>query len=360
MHNTTRRTGLAVVLAATVAAVTATAGHGADGVISGLNSPRGISTASGKALVAESGDGTVAQLRGGENQASALAALPNVVDVALTGHGWEAYAITGGPPPESGAPPPPTASKLWHITSSGKVELVADIGAFQQTDPDPEDQDDPPNPTESNPNGLALLAGGGILVSDAAGNDLLLVDDGHITRVARFSRESVPWPTGYPFGPPPGTPTLAEAVPTAVAVGPDGAYYVSELIGFPFTKGTSRVWRIEPGSVGATCDPANAQAGACRSFATGFSSVIDLTFGRDGTMYVLEMAKDGLGGFLVLGQNPATVVGALYAVKNGVKTELSPGSLIVPGGVAVDQDGSLLVTTGDVLGPAGAVVRVNP
>ena len=360
MHNTTRRTGLAVVLAAAVAAVTATAGHGADGVISGLNSPRGISTASGKALVAESGDGTVAQLRGGENQASALAALPNVVDVALTGHGWEAYAITGGPPPESGAPPPPTASKLWHITSSGKVELVADIGAFQQTDPDPEDQDDPPNPTESNPNGLALLAGGGILVSDAAANDLLLVDDGHITRVARFSRESVPWPTGYPFGPPPGTPTLAEAVPTAVAVGPDGAYYVSELIGFPFTKGTSRVWRIEPGSVGATCDPANAQAGPCRSFATGFSSVIDLTFGRDGTMYVLEMAKDGLGGFLVLGQNPATVVGALYAVKNGVKTELSPGSLIVPGGVAVDQDGSLLVTTGDVLGPAGAVVRVNP
>jgi hypothetical protein len=140
MHNTPRRTGLAVVLAAAVAAVTATAGHGADGVISGLNSPRGISTASGKALVAESGDGTVAQLRGGENQASALAALPNVVDVALTGHGWEAYAITGGPPPESGAPPPPTASKLWHITSSGKVELVADIGAFQQTDPDPEDR----------------------------------------------------------------------------------------------------------------------------------------------------------------------------------------------------------------------------
>ena len=169
MHIRPRHTGLAVVLAAAVAAVAATAGQGADGVISGLNSPRGISTAAGKALVAESGDGTVAQLRGGKNQASALATLPNVVDVALTGNGWEAYAITGGPPPESGGPPPPTASKLWHITSSGKVELVADIGAFQQTDPDPEDQDDPPNPTESNPNGLALLPGGGILVSDAAG-----------------------------------------------------------------------------------------------------------------------------------------------------------------------------------------------
>ena len=31
----------------------------------------------------------------------------------------------------------------------------------------------------------------------------------------------------------------------AMAKGPDGAYYVSELIGFPFTKGASRIWRID-------------------------------------------------------------------------------------------------------------------
>ncbi len=91
-------------------------------------------------------------------------------------------------------------------------------------------------------------------------------------------------------------------MPTAVAVGPDGAYYVSELTGFPFTKGAARIWRIAPGTVNAVCDPQNINpSGPCQSVATGFSSVIDLTFGNDGTMYVLEIAKNGLAGALVLG-----------------------------------------------------------
>lgn len=339
----------------------AAAGAASDEVASGLDNPRGIAAGPGKIVVAESLDGSLAQLRGGKNQASALSTIPSTVDAALAGNGGEAYRVTGGAGPEAEGPPPPNASKLFHVTSSGKTDLVADIGAFQATDPDPEDLDQPPNPIESNPNGVALLPDGRILVADAAANDLLLVNAaGQITRVARFRPELVPWPTGYPFGPPPGTPVRAEAVPTAVAIGPDGAYYVSELIGFPFTKGTARVWRIEPGSVGATCDPAQPLTGPCRSFATGFSSVIDLTFGADGTMYVLEMAKDGLGGFLVLDQNPATVVGALWAVKGGARTELAPGSLVVPGGVAVGDDGALYVTTGDVLGPGhGSVVRVS-
>jgi sugar lactone lactonase YvrE len=348
----------ALALAALAAGVTAAAGSGADGtVIAGLNAPRGISVAAGKALVAESGDGTLARLRGGKNQASVLATLPNAVDVALTGKGWESYVATGGL--EEGTPPP-TAQKLYHVSSAGRTELVADIAAYQTTDPDPYNVAD--SPAESNPNGLALLSHGRILVADAANNDLLLVDArGHITTLARLKPELVPFPSGYPFGPPPGTLVPAEAVPTAVAVGPDGAYYVSELKGFPFATGTSRIWRIDPGSVGATCDPAADQTGPCRTVERGFTAVLDLAFGADGTMYVLEMAKNGLGGFLVLGQNPATVVGALYAVKNGVRTELAPGSLIVPGGVAVDRDGSLLVTTGDVLGPdGGAVVRVTP
>jgi hypothetical protein len=176
---------------------------------------------------------------------------------------------------------------------------VADIGAYQVTHPDEDDLDQPPNPSESNPNGLALLSGGNVLVADAAANDLLQVDvHGRITTVAHFKPEFVPW--GLPFGPPIGTTVPAEAVPTAVAVGPDGAYYVSELTRFPFAKGAARIWRIEPGSVEAVCDPV-ASHGGCSSVATGFSSVIDLTFGPDGTMYALELAKEGLAGALVLG-----------------------------------------------------------
>jgi len=207
--------------------------------------------------------------------------------------------------------------------------------------------------SESNPNGLALLGGGEVLVADAAANRLLHVDQhGTITTVARFRPETVPW--GLPFGPPIGTPVPAEAVPTAVAVGPDGAYYVSELTGFPFSKGVARIWRIAPGGVDALCDPAHPTTGRCTSVATGFSSVIDLAFGRDGTMYVLEIAKNGLAGALVLGTE-FPPIGALWAVKNGVRTLVSD-ALVATGGVAVGDDGTVYVTTNTFGPPGGSVV----
>ena len=49
----------------------------------------------------------------------------------------------------------------------------------------------------------------------------------------------------------------------------------------------------------------------------------------------------------------------LYAVKDGMKTELLPGTLLAPGGVVVDGT-TLYVTTGTVFGPgAGSVVRIE-
>jgi hypothetical protein len=249
-------------------------------------------------------------------------------------------------------------SKVLRLDRKGRITVSVDIAAYQKTDPDPDDTEDFPD--ESNPFGLALLPGGGVLLADSANNDLLKIDQRRkITTVARFKTENLPWPEGLPFpGPPPGTPVPVESVPTAVALGPDGAWYVSELKGFPFTKGASRIWRIEPGSTNAVCDPANPSTGPCRTYATGFTSVIDLAFGRDGTMYVLEIVKEGLLGAEIFGDPP---IGALWAVKGGTKTELAPGTLLAPGGVAVGFNGTLSVTTGTVLGPGGgAVVRINP
>jgi hypothetical protein len=152
----------------------------------------------------------------------------------------------------------------------------------------------------------------------------------------------------------------AEAVPTAVAVGPDGAYYVSVLTGFPFTKGAARVWRIAPDSVDAVCDPLTVDpTGSCVSVATGFSSVIDVTFGEDGTMYVLELARDGLAGALVF--DPPTEfppLGALWSVKNGVKTKIAD-SLVAPGGVVVNRHGVIFVTTLTFGPPGGTVIRLG-
>ncbi len=77
-----------------------------------------------------------------------------------------------------------------------------------------------------------------------------------------------------------------QAVPTSVAVGPDGAYYVGELKGFPAPTDQSNIWRIEPGATGLECgvDPQCTEV-----FDGGFTSIVDLDFGPDGTLYVSEL-----------------------------------------------------------------------
>jgi hypothetical protein len=353
---------LVVALAASV--VPATARPDPDGVVAeGLTDPRGISAAGGRVLLVAEGDGVITRIeprRRGAASVSTFAefpfdpdAGPSPVEVAYQGPNV-VWATLAGDPAVGG-------STVVRLDRKGRVTQSFDIAAYQETDPDPDDLDDPPFPEESNPFGLALIPGGGVLVADSANNDVLrITQKKKIKTVARFLPEDVPWPdVELPFpGPPPGTPTPAESVPTAIAIGPDGAWYVSELKGFPFVKGTSRIWRIEPGTKNATCDPLHPDTGPCTTYATGFTSVIDLAFGPDGTMYVLEIVKEGLLGAELLGEPP---IGALWAVSGGTKTELAPGTLLAPGGVAVGYNGTLSVTTGTVFGPGGgSVVRVNP
>ena len=353
-----RRGVLAFGVLATAGVVAATALAATTTVVEGLDNPRGLTFGpGGRLVIAESLTGvTDAKLKKKEGpEVRLLTAVPGVVDVAVADGLGRTYGVVGADAPENG---PAGASTLVRARPGGEVDVIADIAAYQQSDPDEADLEG--DPTESNANGLGLLGDGKFLVADAAGNDVLLVDErtGDITTVARFLPEQVPWPAGEPPfpAPPPGTPVPAEAVPTSVTVGPDGAYYVTELKGFPFSPGTSRIWRIEPGSVDAVCDPANDDVGPCTTVASGFSSLIDLAFGSDGAMYPLEIAKESLWAVEILGAPP---LGALYRVKDGTKTELA-GNLLFPGGVAVG-DGEIYVTTGAVFGPdAGSVVRVSP
>jgi hypothetical protein len=216
--------------------------------------------------------------------------LPGVDDVGAIGNG-SFFALTGGDDPESGEDDD-TSARLWRVSNSHVAEF-ADLGAFER-DNDPDGQG-----VDSNPFDLAVLNGGGALIADAGANAVLVTGPrGWIDWVVTLPNEmgSTANAKALVGCPDVSDPELAfvcflpdeiptEAVATSVAIGPDGAAYVSELKGFPGPLGLSKIWRIEPGTHHAVCgtDP------GCVVVADDFTSIVDINFGPDGTMYVTEI-----------------------------------------------------------------------
>ncbi|CAN5447752.1 hypothetical protein BH10ACT1_BH10ACT1_15900 [soil metagenome] len=247
---------------------------------------------------------------------------------------------------------------LWVLGGDGKLyrqrrageapAFVADIAGFAATHPDPGNNPADGPATESNPFGVAALSNGNAIVTDAAANSILRVTpSGKISLVARLPKEVVS--TAH-LGDPTLPPALpAEAVPTGVAIGPDGHIYVAELKGFPFRPGSSRIWRIEPNASGAVCTiTPGVKAKACKLAGSGYTSIGSIAFDAKGALYVFEYAAGGVGAFeagcdSAAGCPPAV----LLKVVGGVRTELAAGELHEPGWLAVD--GKTLYLTDSVL-----------
>jgi hypothetical protein len=209
-----------------------------------------------------------------------------VTDVDAVGAG-DFYAITGGGEPGTGA------ATLYRV-SNGHTKVIADLGAFEAT-VNPDAPEVNPNPFD-----VEVLNGGGVLVSDAGGNDILYVDNkGRVDWVATLPEEVVSTANaqgliGCPTSVIPDFQFLcnipampAQPVATSIAIGPDGALYAGELKGFPAPTGESKIWRIEPGTRHAHCGTPGETR--CSVVGDGFTSIIDLQFGPDGTLYVTEL-----------------------------------------------------------------------
>jgi len=237
-------------------------------------------TPDGGLVAADTGSGVI-QLRKGSG--SPIAELPGVTDVAPIGTGGM-WALTTAPD-----------GRLYSVSRGGKTRPVAEISAFEEAEnPDGGEID-------SNPFDLAALGGGSVLVADAAANAVLIADrTGYVDWVATLPEEVVPSDHAKDVAGCPNPPAElafvcglpdsmpAQPVTTSVAVGPDGAYYVSELKGFPAPLGKSQVWRIEPGTRHAECG----SSPACEVIADGFTSIVDINFGPDGTLYVVELDEN--------------------------------------------------------------------
>ncbi len=230
-------------------------------------------------LVADAGAG-IFEIRKG--QLSQVATLPGVSDIAPIGTG-NMFAVTsrafGG------------EGKIYRV-SRGSTRELADLFDFEsRVNPDG-------GIIDTNPFDVEVLTGGSALVADAAANALLIVNQrGDVDWIATLPDEVVSTAHARAlYGCPQQGPAFvcnndalpAQGVATSVVVGPDGAYYVGELKGIPAPKGRSRIWRIEPGTRHAACG----SSPACRVVASGFTSIIDLAVGPDGTLYVVEMDEE--------------------------------------------------------------------
>lgn len=313
-------------------------------VASGLDSPRGLEFGpDGGLYVATVGDGVDdgavvrLDLRRGTTT-TVVDGLPTFIDavgdrvgahdVTFQGRGNMYVPIGLGHDPAV-RPADTSLATLLRVTPGGAHRVLADLG-----DHEAEENPDGGLP-DSNPHSAAAVPGG-VVVADAGANSLVHVANGRgdVSTLAVFPDREVISDTG---------PVTVQSVPNSVTVGPDGAYYVGELTGFPFVPGESRVYRVTPD-------------GSVEVFAEGFTSIIDLTFDADGNLYVLEIVKAGLLTAFTTGD----FTGALVKVTpEGERTELAEGQLFAPGGVAAGDDGALYVTTSTFFGDElGTVVRI--
>jgi hypothetical protein len=152
-------------------------------------------------------------------------------------------------------------------------------------------------------------------------------------------------PSGRPTEPD-GLPTevLAQSVPTGGAIGPDGALYVGEYLGFPYPKGEARIFRI-----GEDNQP--------EVYLEGFTNITDLTFDENGNLLVLQFSEEPqFAGDL------QSLPGSLIQVApDGTRTTLVAAGqgLESADGVTVGPDGEIYVTNRGVGPNLGSVVRVD-
>jgi DNA-binding beta-propeller fold protein YncE len=231
--------------------------------------------------------------------------------------------------------------RLLAIGGDGAITRIADIWDFER-DNNPDGALGPDGQPIGNPaidsNAVDVLARHGhFYVADAGGNTILEASESGAIE-ARHVFPNVPTPG------PDGAIVPMQAVPTGVVKGPDGLLYVSQLTGFPFPLGGAKVFVLDP------------DTGAIVREITGFTNAMDLAFGRDGTLYVLEIDANSL-------LDPSSEEGAIFAVAPGASTgtriPLPAGTLTAPGGIAVGYHGELYVTDHGTSGSGGRVLRIG-
>jgi hypothetical protein len=359
---------LALVVAVAASAAPASAQSSFEVVASGLDNPRHLSfSPTGALYVAEAGrggtgpcvehpslgefclgfSGAVTQVDDDGPDQRVLTGVPSIIneegetlgasDIAFTGSQKFVLSVGLGGSDEFRAGFGAQGALLGTLVTGklrhGGFSLFADVLANEAVaNPDGTDID-------SNPVGL-VRQGEGYIVADAGGNAVVRASHkGTFSTITALPPGSALAP---PFlGLPPGTQIPTDAVPTSVVRGPDGAYYISQLTGFPFEQGDANIWRVVPGQ-------------AATVYASGLTNLTDLAFASDGSLYAVEIASTGLLNAPIGG----LPIGALVKITPGASQHTTvAGNLRAPYGVALTQSVAY-VSTCAVCAGGGEVIKI--
>ncbi|MBP38196.1 MAG: ScyD/ScyE family protein [Dehalococcoidia bacterium] len=244
-------------------------------VIEGLTSPRGLALdKDGNLLIAETGGGRLLEVTPDRDVRSLTTKrLPHSLSTGPAGAyraGPSAISLLDG--------------EVFFIvgeflgSQSARLYRITDEPGYEPVTP----ATDAFSPTEnrfSNPYDIVNAPEvDGWIVSDPGGNSLLAVDrDGNIQDYVVFQN----------FGTPKHE-VPVEMVPTGIARGADGAVYVGSLTGFPYPRGEAVVWRVKD----LNGDGDAMDEGEVEPFVTGLTTITDITFGLDGTLFIAEFSSD--------------------------------------------------------------------
>jgi sugar lactone lactonase YvrE len=213
---------------------------------------------------------------------------------------------------------------LWSTNApsiyGSSLHLASPYAHFMQyeTDNNPDGE-----AIDSNPYGLELADDGTAYVTDAAANAVFKVTpDGTITTYAvlPFIENTTD------FGP-----EQIDPAPTGITWGPDGALYVGLETGFPWVEGSSTVYRLED----TNGDGDAWDEGELTTYATGLTTVTDITFDNQGRLLATEFRG------LLKGEDDAS--GRVMRWEHGQWTVVANG-LTTPTGIVVGLDDTIYVT----------------
>ncbi len=238
-----------------------------------------------------------------------------VADLAFVGDTLYYLLASGGC--SHGNPDVPNG--VFQVNEDGTTRLVADLSAFVMDNPT---QLVNPGDFEPDESAYGLESfNGQLYVTESNHGALDAVDPatGEVTRVLDLSA------------------TEGHLVPTAMAVGPDGNLYLSNLTTFPVVAGAAQVFTVT-------------REGELGVHAEGVTAVLGLAFDADGQLYVLETSGPGSG-------MEAPIVpgsGRVVRLTDAGELEVVATGLVFPTGMAFGADGILYVSNFGFGFPPGA------